>query len=145
MGKLMLALIAAAFLAGCQTADDALTTGTTQTAVTGSAASAIAGDMAGRLAEQIGSAGTTTIKMKNDQSEFATALEAALKRRGYTVVADNKIGKDMKPLELAYAIDSIDDQVLAGVTTPSIAISRAYSLTADGATPVSPLSVMQRN
>ncbi|KWV49101.1 MULTISPECIES: conjugal transfer protein TrbH [Rhizobium] len=144
MGKLMLALIAAAFLAGCQTADDALTTGTTQTAVTGPAARAVAGDMAGRLAEQIGSAGTTTIKMKNDQSEFATALEAALKRGGYTVVADNR-GRDMKPLELAYAIDSIDDQVLARVTTASIAISRAYNLTADGATPVSPLSVMQRN
>ncbi|RDJ01403.1 conjugal transfer protein TrbH [Rhizobium grahamii] len=145
MGKLMLALIAAAFLAGCQTADDALNTGTTQTTVTGPAVSAVAVDMAGRLAEQIGSAETTTIKMKNDQSEFVTTLEASLKRWGYTFVADNKIGKDMKPVELAYAIDTIDGQVLAWVATPSIAISRAYRLRADGATPESPLSVMQRN
>ncbi|MBB4576872.1 MULTISPECIES: conjugal transfer protein TrbH [Rhizobium] len=145
MRKLLLASIAVAFSSGCQTADEALTTGITQRAVTGPATSAVAGDMAGRLAEQIGSARVTTIQMNNDQSEFATALEAALKGWGYTVVTDNKIGKDIKPVELAYVIDSIEGQVLARMTTASIAISRAYKPTADGATPAGPLSVMRRN
>lgn len=135
-----------ALLSGCQTADDALTTSSTPVAVTGPAASAIAGDMASRLAEQIGPAGaTTTIKMETDASEFASALEAALKGRGYTVVRDGKVAKDIKPVELAYAIEGIDGQLLARVSTPSIALGRAYTPTAAGATPASPLSIMQRN
>jgi hypothetical protein len=115
-------------------------------AVTGPAASAIAGDMASRLAEQIGPAGaTTTIKMETDTSEFASALEAALKGWGYTVITDGKVAKDVKPVELAYAIEGFDGQVLVQVSTPSIAIGRAYTPTATGATPASPLSIMQRN
>ena len=136
---------AAVSLSGCQTAEDGLTTGTTPTTLTGPAASAIAGDMASRLAEQIGPAGTTTIKMEKDSSDFATALEAALKGWGYTVVTDGKAGKDVKPVELAYSIDGGDGQVLARLSTPSIALGRAYTATAAGAVPASPLSIMQRN
>jgi hypothetical protein len=146
MRKLLGFFIAAAILSGCQTADDALTTSSTPVAVTGAAASAIAGDMASRLAEQIGPASaTTTIRMEKDPSEFATALEAALKGWGYTVVTDGKVAEDVKPVELAYAIEGFDGQVLARVSTPSIAIGRAYTPTAAGATPSSPLSIMQRN
>ncbi|MFB9952530.1 conjugal transfer protein TrbH [Rhizobium puerariae] len=146
MGKLLAFFIAAALLSGCQTADDALTNSSTPVAVTGPAASAIAGDMANRLAEQIGPAGAaTTIKMEKDTSEFATALEAALKGWGYTVVTDGKIANDVKPVELAYAIEGLDGQLLARVSTPSIALGRAYTPTAAGATPASPLSIMQRN
>ena len=134
-----------ALLSGCQTADDALTTSSTPVAVTGPAASAIAGDMASRLAEQIGPAGATTIKMEKDTSEFATALEAALKGWGYTVVTDSKTAKDVKPVELAYAIEGFDGQVLVQVSTPSIALGRAYTPTAAGAVPASPLSILQRN
>ncbi|MBX4922013.1 MULTISPECIES: conjugal transfer protein TrbH [Rhizobium] len=146
MRKLLAYCVVVALLSGCQTADDALTTSSTPVAVTGPAASAIAGDMASRLAEQIGPAGaTTTIKMETDASEFASALEAALKGRGYTVVRDGKVAKDIKPVELAYAIEGIDGQLLARVSTPSIALGRAYTPTAAGATPASPLSIMQRN
>ncbi|MDU0364549.1 conjugal transfer protein TrbH [Rhizobium sp. 25PS6] len=146
MRKLLAYFVVGALLSGCQTADDALTTSSTPVAVTGPAASAIAGDMASRLAEQIGPAGaTTTIKMETDASEFASALEAALKGRGYTVVRDGKVAKDIKPVELAYAIEGIDGQLLARVSTPSIALGRAYTPTAAGATPASPLSIMQRN
>ncbi|MBX5196738.1 conjugal transfer protein TrbH [Rhizobium laguerreae] len=146
MRKLLTYFVVGALLSGCQTADDALTTSSTPVAVTGPAASAIAGDMASRLAEQIGPAGaTTTIKMETDASEFASALEAALKGRGYTVVRDGKVAKDIKPVELAYAIEGIDGQLLARVSTPSIALGRAYTPTAAGATPASPLSIMQRN
>ncbi|MBY3031196.1 conjugal transfer protein TrbH [Rhizobium leguminosarum] len=146
MRKLLTYFVVGALLSGCQTADDALTTSSTPVAVTGPAASAIAGDLASRLAEQIGPAGaTTTIKMETDASEFASALEAALKGRGYTVVRDGKVAKDIKPVELAYAIEGIDGQLLARVSTPSIALGRAYTPTAAGATPASPLSIMQRN
>ncbi|MBY3003591.1 conjugal transfer protein TrbH [Rhizobium leguminosarum] len=146
MRKLLTYFVVGALLSGCQTADDALTTSSTPVAVTGPAASAIAGDMASRLAEQIGPAGaTTTIKMETDASEFASALEEALKGRGYTVVRDGKVAKDIEPVELAYAIEGFDGQLLARVSTPSIALGRAYTPTAAGATPASPLSIMQRN
>ncbi|NEK20379.1 conjugal transfer protein TrbH [Rhizobium leguminosarum] len=146
MRKLLTYFVVGALLSGCQTADDALTTSSTPVAVTGPAASAIAGDMASRLAEQIGPAdATTTIKMETDASEFASALEAALKGRGYTVVRDGKVAKDIKPVELAYAIEGFDGQLLARVSTPSIALGRAYTPTAAGAAPASPLSIMQRN
>ncbi|USJ28461.1 conjugal transfer protein TrbH [Ensifer adhaerens] len=138
-------VIATTLLSGCQTADDGLPNDSRPVPVTGSAASAIAGDMASRLAEQIGPAGTTTIKMEKDKSEFAAALEAALKAWGYTVVTDGKVGKEAKPVELAYSIDGIDGQVLARLSTPSLALGRAYTATAAGAVPASPLSLMQRN
>ncbi|MBY3026578.1 conjugal transfer protein TrbH [Rhizobium leguminosarum] len=146
MLKLLALLVAAALLSSCQTTDDALTTSSTPVAISGPAASAIAGDMASRLAEQIGSAGaTTTIKMDKDTSEFATALDAALKGWGYTVVTDGKIAKDVKPIELSYSIEGFDGQVLARLSTPSLALGRAYTPTTAGATPASPLSIMQRN
>lgn len=146
MLKLLALLVAAALLSSCQTTDDALTTSSTPVAITGPAASAIAGDMASRLAEQIGPAGaTTTIKMDKDTSEFATALDAALKGWGYTVVTDGKIAKDVKPIELSYSIEGFDGQVLARLSTPSLALGRAYAPTTAGATPASPLSIMQRN
>lgn len=146
MHKLVAILAAVALLSGCQTQDEALTTSSTPVAVTGPAANAVAGDMASRLAEQIGPAGSTmTIKMERDASEFAVALEAALKGWGYRFVTDGKVGKDAKPVELAYAIEGFDGQILARVSTPSIALARAYTPTAAGATPTSPLSIMQRN
>ncbi|URK86321.1 conjugal transfer protein TrbH (plasmid) [Rhizobium sp. RCAM05350] len=145
MQKLFAFFIVAALLSSCQTADDALTTSSTPVAVTGPVASAIAGDMASRLAEQMGQAGATMIKMEKDTSEFATALEVALKGWGYTVVTDGKIAKDVKPFELSYSIGDFDGQILARLSTPSIALGRTYTPTAAGATPTSPLSIMQRN
>lgn len=145
MRALIILTIVAGLFSGCQTADDGLDTSSTRVPVTGPAASAIAGDMASRLAEQIGPAGTTSIKMKKDTSEFATALEAALKGWGYTVITDGKMGKDVKPIELVYLIDGVDGQVFARLSTPSIALGRAYTATTAGAIPASPLSIMQRN
>ena len=145
MQALLILVLAAAFLSGCQTADDALATNSAPVPVSGPAASAIAGDMASRLAEQIGPAGATTIMMNKDKSEFATALEAALKGWGYAVITDGKVGKDVKPVELAYSIDGADGQVLARLSTPSVALGRAYAATTAGAVPASPLSIMQRN
>ncbi len=137
-------LLAASLLSGCQTADDALDTSTTPNAISSPAASAIAGDMAGRLAEQLGAAGTTAIVMDKGTSDFAIALEAALKGWGYAVVTDDESAKGAKPVALSYSIDSFEEQFLARLAVPSLALSRAYSATPAGATPVSPLSIMQR-
>ncbi|WP_313608604.1 conjugal transfer protein TrbH [Rhizobium sp.] len=145
MRKTLAAIIMTTVLSGCQTADETLTTSSTPIAVTGATAGAIAGDLASRLAEQVGPAGTTILKMDKDTSEYAAALEVALKGWGYTVVTDGKIGKDQKPVEVAWSIDSFDGQVLARVSTPAIALGRAYTPTSAGATPASPLSIMQRN
>ena len=145
MNKTLAAIIFTALLSGCQTADETLTTSSTPIAITGATASAIAGDMASRLAEQVGPAGTTILKLDRDASEYAAALEAALKGWGYTVIADGTVGKDQKPVKIAWSVDSFDGQVLARVSTPAIALGRAYTATSAGARPASPLSIMQRN
>ena len=49
-----LSLILTVALAGCQATDEALTTDSTPVTISTPAASAIAGDMASRLAEQMG-------------------------------------------------------------------------------------------
>jgi hypothetical protein len=145
MKKTIIGIIVVSVLSGCQTADEPLTTSSNPIAVTGATASAIAGDMASRLAEQVGAAGTTTLKLERNTSEYATALEAALKGWGYTIIADGKVEKDPKPVEVAWSIDSFDGQVLARLSTPAITLGRAYIATSAGATPASPLSIMRRN
>lgn len=68
--------------------------------ISGPAASAIAGDMVGRLAEQIGP-GTATVSLKQDSSPFGQALEAALKGWGYAVVTDQKTDGTTRTVSLA--------------------------------------------
>ncbi len=104
---------------------------------------AIAGDMVTRLAEQIGP-GTGTIILKPDGSPFGQAFEASLKSWGYAVVTDQKT-EGQTPIPLAYVIDSHEGQVLARLSTNSVELGRAYRVTAAGAAPASPLSIMRRN
>lgn len=145
--KNLIPLFMAVALTGCQTATDALTTSAAPSTVSGPAASAIAGDMAGRFAEQAGST-ATPIKLHRDTSEFSSALEAALKGWGFTVVTSEKAasGKEQpKPIELAYSLVDVDGQVLARLSTDTLELGRAYAISAAGATPASPLSLMKRN
>lgn len=136
-------LIAVAFVVtGCQTAEDGLIPSSTPV-ISSSAASAIAGDLASRLAEQVPPT-ANPMRLKTDQSEFATALEAALKGWGYTIVTE-PTSKDAKAVELDYSVQAIDGQLLAQISTSSLALGRAYVGSAGGATPSSPLSLMQRN
>lgn len=110
--------------------------------ISGPAASAIAGDMVTRLAEQIGPA-NGTIVMKPDASPFGQALESSLKSWGYAVVTDQKTD-GQNEIPLAYVIDSHEGQVLARLSTNSIELGRAYRTTMSGAAPASPISVMHR-
>lgn len=134
-------------LTGCQTATDGLTNSAAPPEIAGPAASAIAGDMAGRFAEQAGST-ATPIKLHKDTSDFAVALEAALKGWGYSIVSDEKSSSARnaaKPVELAYSLSNLDGQVFARLSTDSLELGRAYSISNGVAVPASPLSLMKRN
>ncbi|MDM9649231.1 conjugal transfer protein TrbH [Rhizobium sp. S163] len=143
----LISIVIALGLTGCQTATDGLSTTAAPAEITGPTAGAIAGDMAGRFAEQAGST-TTPIKLRDDRSEFSVALEAALRGWGFAVVTDGKSAgaKDStKPVELAYSIAAVDGQVLARLSTDTMSLGRAYSVSNGIATPASPLSLMKRN
>jgi len=132
------------FLSGCQSmGTDGLVASNAPPEISGLAASAIAGDMVSRLAEQIGP-GKATVALKPDASPFGQALEAALKGWGYAVVTDQKTDSSTKIIPLAYVIVPFDGQVLARLSTDSVELGRAYTVTASGATPASALSLMRR-
>lgn len=143
IGTLALLLPLTISLAACQTLGSAgLITSSVTTELTPEAASSIAGDMVGRLAEQVGP-GTNTIKLRTDDSVFGPALETSLREWGYAVVTDQK-AEPADTVPLAYVVDSYEGSVLARLSTPDLDLTRMYQLGASGATPTSPLSVMQR-
>ena len=134
----------AILLSGCQSVGtDGLVASNAPPEISGPAASAIAGDMVSRLAEQIGP-GKATVALKADASPFGQALEATLKGWGYAVVTDQKTDDGTKIIPLAYVIVPFDGQVLARLSTDSVELGRAYTVTASGATPASALSLMRR-
>ena len=93
-------------------------------------------------AEQVGP-GTTTIEFRGSDTLFGPALEAALREWGYAVVTDQATeGAAVTPL--AYSIDPFEGGVLVRLSTLQVDLTRMYTLSATGATPASPLSVMQR-
>ncbi|MBY5700395.1 conjugal transfer protein TrbH [Rhizobium leguminosarum] len=134
----------AILLSGCQSiGTDSILASSAPPEISGPAASAIAGDMVSRLAEQIGP-GKATVALRVDTSAFGQALEAALKGWGYAVVTDQKTDSGTRVIPLAYVILAVDGQVLARLSTNTVEIGRAYTVTASGATPASALSLMRR-
>lgn len=137
-------LIAATLLSGCQTLlTGGITASTAPADLPAAAASAVAGDLVPRLAEQIGP-GQATIVLTPDGSAFGTALETSLRTWGYAVTTDPD-AKDQHAIRLAYIVTAMDGQVLARLSTASLDISRIYTSTPAGASPASPLSVMRRS
>lgn len=131
-------------LSGCQSIDtEGLVASNAPPEILSPAASAIAGDMVSRLAEQIGP-GKITVALKADTSPFGQALEAALKGWGYAVVTDQKTDSGTTVVPLAYVIMPFEGQVLARLSTNSVELGRAYTVTSTGATPASALSLMRR-
>lgn len=134
----------AILLSGCQSmGTDGLVANNAPPEISGAAASAIAGDMVSRLAEQIGP-GKASVALKPDASPFGQALEAALKGWGYAVVTDQKTDSGTKIIPLAYVVLPLDGQVLARLSTDNVELGRAYNVTQGGATPASALSLMRR-
>ena len=137
---------AAVSLAGCET----LGTGGSarpivsvdNAQVSPEAAGVIAEDLVGKLAEVVGP-GTGTIILKPDDSVFAIALEKSLRAWGYAIAVDQKTD-DASTIPVVYIIDSFEGRVLARLSTATVDLGRAYDLSETGATPASPLSVLQR-
>ncbi|MBX4962621.1 conjugal transfer protein TrbH [Rhizobium binae] len=131
-------------LSGCQSSGvGGLLESDARPDISGPAASAIAGDMVSRLAEQIGP-GKATIVLKPDGSPFGQALEAALKGWGYAVVTDQKTDQGTTVIPLAYVVVPFEGQVLARLSTDTVELGRAYAITANGAAPASALSLLKR-
>lgn len=153
--RLPAALICLGLLAACQTmGGPGLIHSEVTAELSPDAASAIAQDMVGQLAEHIGP-GNTTIALNGNDAIFGPALEAALRERGYAVATDQATdGTSVEPL--AYAIDPFESGVLVRISTLKVELTRMYTLGATGtsgatgttgapgAVPASPLSVMQR-
>ena len=143
-GRLIAAIILAALLSACQTLGQAGLIQSTVTAqLSPEAASSIAGDMVGRLAEQAGPGGTT-IRFTLDGSVFGQALKASLQAWGYAVVTDQKTD-DANILALAYAVDEFEGAVLVRLSTLRFDLTRMYKPGTDSAAPVSPLSIRQHS
>ena len=149
MSRHALAFVLAILVSGCQSGVDRSMTGIDAAGVDGPAANAIANDMTSGLVEQIGPAANRSIRLDTDGTDYAIALEAALKAWGFIVVGDSPtpetLPKDQEPMELDHAIDSVDGQALARLTSSTIALARAYTVTATGAVPSSPLSIRRQN
>ncbi|WP_025030803.1 conjugal transfer protein TrbH [Nitratireductor aquibiodomus] len=141
--RLSAGLLVLAMLAACQTmSGPGLIRSEVTAELTPESANAIAGDMVGRLAEQVGP-GTTTIELRGSETLFGSALEAALREWGYAVVTDQAT-EEAVVAPLAYSIDPFEGGVLVRLSTLQVELTRMYTLNAAGATPASPLSVMQR-
>lgn len=137
-------LLAAALLSGCQTLGaDGLVASSAPAELSTPAASAVAGDLVPRFAEQIGP-GTATIVLKPDSSVFGSALETSLRTWGYAVTTEQD-AKDPKAIRVAYVLVPADGQMLARLSTGSLEIGRIYTMTQTGAAPASPVSVMTRS
>lgn len=142
IAQIILSLAFASALAGCQTFNTAgLIQSAATSQITPAAASSIASDMVGQLADHIGP-GSVTIQLKLDGSTFGQALEAALREKGYAVVTDQ--AADKANTALAYVVDDFDGSTLVRLSTPTMDITRIYRPEAGGAAPASPFSLMLR-
>ena len=137
-------LLVAAVLAGCQGTKGGPGANRAPPELSAPAAGVIAGDMVSRLAEQVAPA-TTTVNLDKDSSEFATALEAALKGWGYTVVTEQGRDKLANTVTLGYSIASFEDQILARLSTPALTFGRIYAVDPSGARPESPFTIQRQD
>ena len=148
LARTAMVVMAATLVSGCAGlgldgfGTSGLVASTAPTEMTTLAASAVAGDLVPRLAEQLGQ-GKATIVLKPDSSAFGAALEAALRTWGFAVTTDSEV-KDQNAIRLAYVLAPVDGQILARLTTGSLEIGRIYTTSGTGAVPASPISVMQR-
>lgn len=143
MRELIVAGLTAVLLCACQTPHAATALAPDGTGLSAPATAAIAGDMAGRLAEQSSPAIAGPVMMRNDKSPYAVSLEAALKGWGYTVTTGATDKTGVQPTVIAWSIADIDGKAFARLSMPTLVLGRTYKPTANGADPISPLSVMR--
>lgn len=104
------------------------------------AAKAVAVDMAGKFAERVDPKSGAVV-LAVDDSPFATAFESALRGYGYGISST----KDQPSggIPVAYTVADVNGAILVRLTTPQIELSRTYAISSAGASPVSPLNVLQ--
>lgn len=142
--SLSIFLVLGILISGCRThGPDGVPASDAPIELSDPAASAVAGDMVSKFAEQIGP-GKHALALEQDNSPFGQALEAALKGWGYAVVTDQKADSKAQHVSLAYTLEPFEQQVLVRLSTKTLDLGRAYSVTAQGAAAASPLSVMKR-
>ena len=73
---------------------------------------------------------------------MSAALEEQLRGWGYAV---DPSASGQGAIPLAFTVSAFEGQVLTRISTPSVELARTYAVTAAGAQPASPLSVMRRN
>ncbi|MGX1501027.1 hypothetical protein ACSSV1_006096 [Labrenzia sp. MBR-25] len=132
-------------MAGCMTQSGWFnpTTSVDAANLSPSAASIVAGDMVAKLSEHVG-AGTGTIFLKADNSQFGLALESSLRGWGYAVAEADQQPSGDTIIPLAYTVGSDAGQIFVRLTTPTVELARTYQATATGASPTSPVSVLTR-
>jgi hypothetical protein len=111
--------------------------------ISAGAASAIAGDLVSKLAEEVGP-GTGTIVLAADGTHFGAALETRLTSWGYAVADPDQELDETKIIPLSYALDEFEGGVLVRLSTEAVRLGRLYSTTGIGAVPSSPLSVLDK-
>ncbi|MBB4440253.1 MULTISPECIES: conjugal transfer protein TrbH [Rhizobium] len=139
MRSLLLSVIGC-LLSGCTTAADGPSASSASPDLSDPAASAIAGDMVGRLAEQV-DPGINRVKWNGDATPFGQAMEAALKAWGYEVVTAQGSDEKQRMVALTYGVDDLEGQALVSISAGSVELARAYATSATGASPASPVSV----
>ncbi|MDK9695425.1 MAG: conjugal transfer protein TrbH [Siculibacillus sp.] len=130
-------------IAACQTFGTAsLIASSAPTELSSASAGTIARDLASKLVEHIGP-GTGTILLASTEAPFASALESALRAKGYAVTRGGSAGEGAS-IPLAYVVDRGDGEILVRLSTKTLDLTRTYRETPTGAVPSSPVSIMRR-
>lgn len=130
-------------IAACQTfGTEGLIASSAPAELSSVTADTIARDLAGKLVDHI-DPGTGTILLSSTDTAFASALEAALRTKGYAVAREGAAGEGAS-IPLAYVVDRGDGEILARLSTKTLDLTRTYRETPTGAVPSSPLSLQRR-
>ena len=140
--KFFAALTLSAALTACQTlGPGGLPVSRAMPELSPAASQAIADDMTARLTEV---AAPQAVRIKGDQTAFATALEGSLARAGYTIATTDEKAVSDTGLRLAYVVEEFEGNVLARLSTEAADLGRVYRVTGDSVEPVSPVSIKRR-
>lgn len=142
MRWMVIQLLVAIILAGCQGPTHDLTRTQDPPLLSAAAAQTIAGDLVSRVAEQEAPA-STTVHLADDRSQFSLALERVLRDWGYIVSRDPGSDKRTNAVSLSYSLTGFDGQILARLSTPKMSVGRIYKQSETGAETDGPFSIQQ--
>jgi len=140
--RLVIMVAMSTSLCACQTmSGQARLSSVVATEMSEELAVSLAADAASQLAGFISVSGPL-IELDSKADAFGSALEQALRQKGYGLVSTQDRRDHASSVQLAYVIDRTDDRLLLRVSTGAIDLTRLYSVNGDIAVPSSPVSVM---